>query len=165
MKKKPTFHYSSTKKYSVLLFGIDSISRLNLIRTMSKSKRFVDEQGWIPLEGYNKIADNTFPNLMAVLTGWTLEQISKRCFKKADNKLDDCPYIWKNFSQKGYLTAYTEDEPFIGTFNYHKYGFLNSPTDYYSRPLMVHGMRILKVQVSRLSLYVVHNNFICVYFH
>lgn len=142
----------TTPKYSVFLFGIDSISRLNFIRTMPKTKRFVDEHGWIPLEGYNKIADNTFPNLMAILTGWTLTQISQRCIKEIGVKLDDCPYLWKNFSQEGYLTAYSEDEPYISTFNYEKYGFLNNPTDYYLRPLMVHGMQTLNIKVNVISL-------------
>lgn len=45
----------------------------------------------------------------------------------------------------GYVTAYMEDEPSMGTYNFGKYGFLNSPTDYYPRPYMLAAERLLPV--------------------
>ncbi len=135
-------------KYSVLLFGIDSVSRLNFIRTLPKTLRFVEELGWAHLEGYTKIADNTFPNLMAILTGLNVDQLERLCWKSAKTGLDDCPIIWKNFSRMSYLTAYAEDCASIGSFNYHKYGFLNSPTDYYTRPIMIAATKNMKIKVK-----------------
>lgn len=49
----------------------------------------------------------------------------------------------------GYVTAYVEDEPSMGTYNYGKYGFRNAPTDYYSRPYMLaaeHFLPIIKYE-------------------
>lgn len=64
------FDNITTKPLSVLFVGIDSISRLNFIRALPKTCKYVENNGWISLKGYNKIDDNTFPNLMAILTGW-----------------------------------------------------------------------------------------------
>lgn len=135
-------------KFSILLFGIDSISRLNFIRTLPKTREFVEKRGWIELEGYNKIADNTFPNLMALLSGMHVEQLANICYNSWTDEVDDCPFIWKSFAKENFLTAYIEDSASMGTFNYAKYGFLNSPTDYYSRPLMTAASKLLPTKVS-----------------
>lgn len=138
----------SRHKFSVLLFGIDSISRLNFIRTLPKTREFVESRGWIELEGYNKVAENTFPNFMAFLTGMHEEQLANVCYNAWHDEVDDCPFIWKSYSKKKFLTAYIEDSASMGTFNYAKYGFLDSPTDYYSRPLMKAALNLLPTKVS-----------------
>ncbi|KAG8331504.1 hypothetical protein J6590_039850 [Homalodisca vitripennis] len=136
------------QKMSVLIVGIDSISRLNLIRTMPKTVRFLQKMGWVEMKGYNKIDDNTFPNLMAVLTGMNYTQVRKGCMQTNDDPVDECPFIWKNFSEQGYITGYGEDDPTIGSFNYQKTGFFKTPTDYYMRPFMLAAEKntILKQQ-------------------
>ncbi|XP_065199485.1 uncharacterized protein LOC135831139 [Planococcus citri] len=133
-------------KYSVLFFGIDSISRLNLIRTMPKTVQYLKEKQWLQLEGYNKIGDNTFPNLVAALSGMNVTQFRSSCVKSKKDMFDNCPLIWKNFKNNSYITAYIEDCPSIGTFNFEKYGFMNSPTDYYSRPYLMGAQKFLKVR-------------------
>ncbi|KAK7580106.1 hypothetical protein V9T40_000735 [Parthenolecanium corni] len=134
------------KKFSVFLFAIDSISRLNFMRTLPKTRKYIEERGWLPLEGYTKIADNTFPNLVAILSGMTVSQLTKHCYPSHKQKIDDCPFMWKNFSQNGYLTSYVEDTAPIASFNYLKYGFLNSPTDYYSRPILIAARKYMKIR-------------------
>lgn len=57
---------------SVLMIGIDSISRLNLFRSMPNTAAHLQDSGWFDMKGYNKMGDNTFPNLMAVMTGFNL---------------------------------------------------------------------------------------------
>jgi hypothetical protein len=47
---------SSEKPLSVLMFGIDSISRLNFIRTMPETFKHVENTGWFGLQGYNKVS-------------------------------------------------------------------------------------------------------------
>ncbi|KAI5697622.1 hypothetical protein M8J75_013364 [Diaphorina citri] len=49
---------------------------------------------------------------------------------------DPCPIIWQDLDRKGYITSYGEDLTGISTFNYHKKGFQEPPTDYYWRPLL-----------------------------
>lgn len=136
------------KKISILLLGIDSVSRLNFIRKFPQTREYIEKRGWLPLEGYTKIADNTFPNWIAVLTGMSVKQLEKSCIPSWSNEFDNCPFIWQNLSKSGYLTSLSEDAVEIGTFNMNKYGFLNSPTDYYSRPVMEAAHRLLPRKVS-----------------
>ncbi|XP_034241082.1 uncharacterized protein LOC117645184 isoform X2 [Thrips palmi] len=133
-------------RMSVLIIGVDSVSRLNYIRTMPRTSELLRSHGWYELRGYNKVEDNTFPNLMAILTGMTRPQVEERCFQTAMTPMDDCPIIWRNFSRAGYVTAYVEDEPTIGTFNYKKAGFKHAPTDYYLRPFLLAAQDHMQVR-------------------
>lgn len=129
---------------SVLLVGIDSISRLNSIRTMPKTTHFLNNHGWVEMKGYNKIADNTYPNLMAALTGIDGDISYEACLPIQLGRLDNCSFIWKKYREGGYITGYAEDEYTISTFNFHKVGFVNPPTDYYLRPYVIAAQRDLK---------------------
>ncbi|CAF1097299.1 unnamed protein product, partial [Brachionus calyciflorus] len=46
---------------------------------------------------------------------------------------DDVPFLWKNFTTRKYLTYFSE-EWIECTFNNLKFGFNETPTDYYLRP-------------------------------
>ncbi|KAH8236418.1 hypothetical protein KR026_001324, partial [Drosophila bipectinata] len=125
----------SRRKPSVIMFGIDNLSRINLRRTMPKVYNFLTRKGWYEMQGYNKIGDNTFPNLMAILTGHSLDSANDNiCDFKKRGCMDKYPFVWNLFREAGYLTALAEDEPNISTFNYVKPGFVEQPTDYYQRP-------------------------------
>lgn len=67
--------------------------------------------------------------------------------------MDDCPIIWRNFSRAGYVTAYVEDEPTIGTFNYKKAGFKHAPTDFYLRPFLLAAQDHMQVAFYAVLLY------------
>ncbi|KAJ8943440.1 hypothetical protein NQ318_015720 [Aromia moschata] len=111
---------------NVLLIGIDGVSRSNLIRTMPRTMEFCEKNGWVNLKGYNKIADNTFPNLMAVLTGMNDSESERVCNPYDQSKLNGCEYfIWKRYKRHGYSTAH---------FQRHKSRLQRPPTDYYFRP-------------------------------
>ena len=125
------------KRLSVLLLGFDSVSRLNLRRTMPKTVNYLPYSGWLEMSGYNKVADNTLPNLAAVLTGLSMDQLKNRCWASRYSNFDNCPFIWQEYSEFGYVTAYAEDDPRGSTFNYHKTGFVIPPTDYYIRPFLL----------------------------
>ena len=45
---------------SVLMVGIDSISRMNLLRTMPKTAQHLYDSGWFELQGYTKVIYNKF---------------------------------------------------------------------------------------------------------
>ncbi|XP_055630168.1 uncharacterized protein LOC129770974 isoform X2 [Toxorhynchites rutilus septentrionalis] len=128
---------------SVLMVGIDSISRLNLIRAMPHTAQHLYDTGWFELKGYNKIDDNTYPNLMAILTGYNNTLAYDVCNPRKVGQLETCPFLWNNFTQSGYVTAYAEDEASINTFNYHKHGFVQQPTDYYLRPIALAAEKYL----------------------
>lgn len=138
--------FSTSKKLSVLMLGIDSVSRLNFIRSAPTTERYLLETGWIRFDGYNKMGDNTFPNLMAILTGQNQEQAYTICKPNVPTMLDRCPFLWQNFRDAGYATGYGEDETSLNTFNYLKMGFFRPPTDYYLRPYMLACEKLLKVK-------------------
>ncbi|KAK6625152.1 hypothetical protein RUM43_005443 [Polyplax serrata] len=133
-------------KLNVIIIGIDSVSKLNMRRIMPKTLRYLQERSWIELNGYNKIGDNTFPNLMAILSGEPMENLAV-WWRNNSLKMDDMPAIWKDFDEAGYVTLYAEDTPSISTFNFMRTGFVEKPTDYYMRPFMLAAHNNLHVKV------------------
>lgn len=81
--------------------------------------------------------DNTFPNLMATLTGKNLSSITKMC----SGKMDQCRrhLIWDQFKKAGYVTAYGEDNLRLPDTFTNKYAFKIPPTDHYMRPFFLKG--------------------------
>ncbi|KAH8353099.1 hypothetical protein KR084_008876 [Drosophila pseudotakahashii] len=125
------------RKASVIMYGIDTVSRTNIRRMMPMVYEFLKSPGWYEMMGYNKVADNSFPNIFAMLTGLSPETAEAQvCNTDIDGCLDKIPFIWKEFKEEGYLTAYAEDEEISNTFNYMKPGFGVKPTDYYFRPFL-----------------------------
>lgn len=125
---------TSAKLPNVLVFGLDSISRLSMMRLLPRTYTFLTESlGAVVLRGMNKVGDNTFPNLVALLTGMEAYSQLKHPGPKGDT-FDDVQFIWKDFSREGYLTLFAEDFPDYGVFNYLARGFRDPPTDFYFRP-------------------------------
>lgn len=143
---------SHGKPLSVLMVGIDSISRLNLLRAMPSTAQHLYDNGWFEMKGYNKMGDNTYPNLMAVLTGYNETWAYDKCRPHDEKGLDECPFVWKDYAAAGFVTGYAEDEPTIGTFNYHKKGFSVDPTDFYGRSGMLAANKLPKVVRSSLAI-------------
>ncbi|RUS82218.1 hypothetical protein EGW08_010032 [Elysia chlorotica] len=123
--------------YNVHMIGIDSVSRLNFMRQMKQTQKFLDnELGGFEMSGYNKVADNTFVNIVPMLMGKFVRELGWN--ETMNNKpFDEYPFFWKEFSQAGYRTLYAEDAPYIAIFVYDKAGFHKPPGDYYNRPLSV----------------------------
>lgn len=117
--------------YNVIVMGIDAVSRLNFHRTMPKTLSFLQKKGAIELLGYNKVGDNTFPNLIPMLMGISEKELTTTCIPNKESTFDNCPFVWEWYKENGYYTAFGEDSSKLGTFNYVQNGFIKSPTDYY----------------------------------
>ncbi|KAH6934848.1 hypothetical protein HPB50_001532 [Hyalomma asiaticum] len=125
---------SGAAKLNVLMVGVDSISNLNFERHMPRTKAFLrDVLSAVQLHGYTKIGDNTFPNIVALLTGHFLEYYWNESLPRFT--FDGLDFVWKEFAKRGYRSLFAEDAPNIATFNYLKHGFAKPPADYYLRPL------------------------------
>ncbi|KAL3269861.1 hypothetical protein HHI36_008918 [Cryptolaemus montrouzieri] len=144
------FPPNASRPPSLLFIGIDSVSRLNLIRAMPKTYEYLTNKSetWFPLYGYNKIDSNTLPNLMAIFTGYNDTEVQKICNPEELGHIDSCRFIWKDYKKFGYITAYAEDETPISTFNFMKKGFTKEPVDYYFRPYMQAAESIGTVNVD-----------------
>lgn len=127
-----------TTPMSVMIMGLDSLSRLNFHRRMNDTVDFLlNELRAIELFGYNKVADNTYPNLMPTLTGLDENELVTACIPTKNHTFDRCHFIWNVFKQKNYVTAYVEDMASLGLFQYLRRGFTTQPTDYSLRPVMI----------------------------
>ncbi|XP_063240484.1 uncharacterized protein LOC134541181 [Bacillus rossius redtenbacheri] len=131
------------RRLSVLLLGIDSCSRLNLLRTMPRTSALLRGRGWLELRGYTKVGANTLPNFMALLAGLKGATSFGPCMPHARSPVDSCPFLWRELARRGYATALAEDEPRLGSFNHEKTGFSASPVDHYQRPFMLAAYDLL----------------------
>lgn len=124
---------SLNEYYSVIVFGLDSVSRLNGIRQLPKTYRYLTENlDAYDFSGYTKVGANTFPNLIPMLCGKRVEGQHPEI--STVTKIDDYPLIWNNFSSNGYIRLFAEDKPAISIFNFKKTGFIQPPTEHYMRP-------------------------------
>lgn len=130
-----TVYTADSEQPSVVFVGVDSISQLNMIRQLKRTRQFLTQAlGSVEYYGYNKVADNTFVNIVPLLADKFIAEVPFDETTMRDRFLDDIGFLWKNFSSAGYTTLLAEDAPDIGTFNYLKAGFRQPPTDYYLRP-------------------------------
>ncbi|RWS19438.1 uncharacterized protein B4U80_08316, partial [Leptotrombidium deliense] len=137
-------------KPSVIILVIESLSRLNYLRFLKQTRsEFESLDNFFYLKGLTKYADNSFPNMAAMLTG--LRPYYNEFPKNVDasnGPYDDLPLIWKRFDKLNYVTAFIEDYPEYTLFNYLGKGFVKKkPTDWYPRPFWLHiyGERYSKI--------------------
>ncbi|XP_073944215.1 uncharacterized protein isoform X2 [Choristoneura fumiferana] len=134
--RKPE-HTNCTDSYNVLMLGIDSMSLPRFVQTMPITTNFLYKNFDLCFRGYHKVADNTFPNLMAALSGHSMQTITEKC----RDKMDQCNdlIMWSKFRQNGYVTAYGEDFLRLPDTFSKRYVFNRTPTDHYIRPLFLKG--------------------------
>ena len=128
---------TSATKYNVLMIGLDSTSRSRMRRHMPQVYEYITSTlKGVDFKGFTKIGDNTLPNLIPMLTGQLVVDLTRQKLWKWKSHFDAVPFIWKEYAANGYATLYGEDYPSLQTFNYHKKGFRKQPTDYYIHPLL-----------------------------
>ncbi|XP_063417031.1 uncharacterized protein LOC134699353 [Mytilus trossulus] len=138
---------------SIYMFGLDSLSHLLAERKMPLTMNYLrDNLGAYILNGYTKVGDNSHPNLVALYTGTTGGS------ELPGVNIDTMPFVWKNFSAKGYVDMYCEDWPSIATFT----NFTVPPAHHYFRPFFLAAEKIRTQSirnVRRLLLFLEHHNF------
>ena len=118
---------------NVLLLAIDATSYVNFKRHFNKTQELLKGKDFFELRGYNKVGQNTFPNMIPFLTGHhSRELVSDERLNRIN--FDDWPIIWKKYSEKGFLTAFLEEMSWCGLFHFNLKGFKAQPTDYQLRP-------------------------------
>ncbi|GAB6024063.1 hypothetical protein CHUAL_008776 [Chamberlinius hualienensis] len=132
---------------NVLIFGFDSLSHMSYMRKLPKTYKYLTSVlDAVVLNGYNIVGDGTPQALIPIFTGFTeleLPEVRKR--KSEANYVNVYPFIWNDYRDAGYVTAYTEDQAFIGTFTYRLRGFNDQPTTHYGRPFY---LEVDKVQTE-----------------
>ena len=136
---------AETKVPGVFILLIESLSRVNGERQLPKTVQVLRMlYNATLLHGLTKVGDNTFPNLVALLTGvWVGRRDGKgqegegqeeEDEKRKEVDIDRLPFLWNAWSDLGCPTLYSEDSPNINTFSYSRRGFTFPPTTVYHRP-------------------------------
>ncbi|KAM7351422.1 uncharacterized protein ACRADG_004278 isoform 2-T4 [Cochliomyia hominivorax] len=151
-----TANNNNSNRLSVMILGMDSVSHLNFLRQMRSTASYIHNKiNNIEFWGYNKVGDNTYPNLMPVLTGFDEDEVAISCLspqaKYANSVYDNCSLIWKNYKDAGFKTIYAEDVGALSLFNWRHSGFKKSPTDYYLRPILLEMERHISYE-KRLNM-------------
>uniref|UniRef100_A0AC35U4Z7 Sulfatase domain-containing protein n=1 Tax=Rhabditophanes sp. KR3021 TaxID=114890 RepID=A0AC35U4Z7_9BILA len=123
-------------KLNVHIISFDSLSQMSYRRNLPKTvKYFEDTMKGVVLNGYNIVGDGTPQAFLPFLCGKTeLEMPDTRKANSNNHYVDEVyPFIWNNYSEKGYVTMYAEDCFDVGTFSYRLNGFKNMPTNHYPR--------------------------------
>ncbi|CRK97013.1 CLUMA_CG010430, isoform A [Clunio marinus] len=118
---------STEDKLSILLLGLDSVSRMQFIRSFPNLLDHLKKTGWFELKFYNKVGDNTLLNLFPLMTGISTREAKKI---KDSGKSDVLPFLWEDFRDAGYATISAEDNMPYSTFHYLEGGFEEHPIDY-----------------------------------
>ncbi len=104
---------------NVLIIGVDSTSRLSFKRVLPRLESLLrDDLQALELKGYTKVGVNTLPNILPLLTSYSMEELKVLGFASKGKAWNNCSFIWNNFSDHNYLTAYIEDYPIIHTSTY-----------------------------------------------
>ncbi|XP_062121922.1 uncharacterized protein LOC133835812 [Drosophila sulfurigaster albostrigata] len=142
-KRKKVTHFGggneTSDHLSVMVLGIDSVSHLNFQRQMRRTAAYIRQNlSHVEFWGFNKVGDNTFPNLVPLLSGLDDQELNISCVAPmATPGYDACSFIWKRYKQAGYKTIFAEDVAMLGLFNFCRSGFRRTPTDYYLRPVVL----------------------------
>ncbi|XP_054717823.1 uncharacterized protein LOC129227306 [Uloborus diversus] len=117
---------------NIFIFGLDSLARTAFIRHLPHTYRYLTEDlNMTVFRGMNKVGDNSYPNLIAILTGDKAYGGGLPDYKKG---FDGFPLVWNNYTSAGYATMFAEDFPEFGLFTYLATGFRKVPTLHYFRP-------------------------------
>lgn len=137
-KKKLVFERKShSKSFNVLMLGFESMSRMNFLRTMKSTSKFLRSRGSIQLLAYNKLGDNSYPNLFPLFMGKSWDYVKQNCLKDGGNYFDSkkCSFIWDKFSELGFYTALAADTT-AGLFGVYEMMLPKIPTDFYLQPFV-----------------------------
>jgi len=160
-RRRPPFAKPDDENLSVLLMGIDSVSLSMFKRLMPATADYLASQmqmffftsmylfnitEWGKICAFkvvceclefNKVGDNSYPNLMPLLTGKIAESgqpkdLPSELPTTLGKTMDDLPFIWKQFeAQKNYAIGINEEVPIMDLFHYKRAGFRRKPVPFY----------------------------------
>lgn len=124
---------------NVLIYLMDSVSRINFVRKLPKFYSFLTEtmQAHV-MEGFNVVGDGTPWAVIPMLTGHFQTELpeARKRFVNA-SYVDGWPFLFKNYTAAGYVTSYAEEQPWFSAFTYKLKGFDQAPVDHYLRTMLI----------------------------
>ena len=124
-------------QYSMHILIIDALSKLNFKRSFPKTSAVMQSLNGLLFEGFTRVGKNSYPNVMALLSGetggiWPEDLPNRTTMYFLDKERQPIlPYILRDH---GYLTFHMEDAQTMGDFNRKGVvGFKEQPADIYYR--------------------------------
>lgn len=128
---------------NVLIIGISSLSRANIPKVFPKTYYYLKYKNWLDYRIFNRIGEETNLNLFALLTGDYYAD-----FECGENFTLNSRFLWKDFQELGYITAYAKDSIDDGVSRKSSRGFKQAPTDFYFRSYIIASHMLKKVLVE-----------------
>ena len=132
------------KKMNVLVIGLDSVAMNHFRRIFPVTYKYLTEQFEqnVFYERYNKIGENTYPNIVPTLTGLVIDSHTEYnlnyelgFFRQIDSTYhDNLPFIWREYEKLGYLSMFNEEKVKIGMFRLKRNGFRYPPVSLFTQP-------------------------------
>lgn len=98
-----TTWFSGADSISVMVIGVDSVSRMQFHRQLPSTDRILKQQmNAIEMLGYHVVGENTYPNMATFLANSTIDELEAGCYKEGKGMYDNCSLIWKNFEASGH---------------------------------------------------------------
>ena len=131
--KKRKNEFNPAETLNVIGVALDGLPRHQMVRAMPKTYKLLTEKlGSFDFKTHGQVADNTFPNFLALLSGHGGEVYKWWNFKKPEDAFD---LLWHDFERAGFRTLYTEDYPRGAGFYWGSRAFIDPQTSYWNRPL------------------------------
>ncbi|KAF6214779.1 hypothetical protein GE061_009522 [Apolygus lucorum] len=118
---------------NVLMIGFEATSRFDFSRRMPRTMEFLENHDVISLQGYSTVGNDSYSNILPVLTGYSEGGLSEVCRPSNRSVFNNCTFLWDLFKKQGYVTALSEEHP-NGPFHLLERGFTKQPVDFYTRP-------------------------------
>lgn len=125
--KKRKIANETDSDLSVLIIGIDSLSRLIAERKIPKTLNYLKtELGAYMFKGYSRVGDGSYPNLLPLFTGL------KAYGEEHKVGINNIQYMFNNYSNRGCIDLFAEDWYKVATF---VDIFRKQPSHHYIQPL------------------------------
>ena len=102
--------------YSVAFLMFDSQSAANVERKMPKTFKYLSaDKHNVFLKGHTINGDGTTAQLCAALVGASEENLPEaRRGRNGSQEVDRWPFIFRNFTNRGYVSLFAEDDSYTG---------------------------------------------------
>ena len=123
--------------YNVAILIIDAFSQQNLVRSLPNTLSYLNSKGGLLFKGFNKVGHNSYPNLMAMMSGEIGGPYPPPAPEGGGLYLLDKErqaIMQTVYKRHGYVSLHLEDFERFGTFARDKeIGLSQPPTDLYYR--------------------------------